>query len=153
MGGFEGECSTEIGAGIGEVFDLLCDVERVPEWQPDVTSIECLERDARGRPVLVRSELETVVRATTTVVRFAFHDPHRVTWVMEEGDVKAFDGSWTLTELSARRTLAEYAVTIDFGRLGMLVRGPAGRAVKGAVVSSMPAKLKAFAEAHANLRR
>lgn len=45
----------------------------------------------------------------------------------------AFEGSWTLLDLGDGRTRAQYAVTIDFGReLGLLLRGPAGKALRGA---------------------
>lgn len=146
----DGQSSTEIEAPIDVVFAIVADLELVPKWQPDVKVSECLERDEDGRGTLVYTELETVIRRTEATLRVSYEDPTKVSWVMEKGDVPAFEGSWTLTELPNNRTLAEYAVTIDFGRkLGMLVRGPAGKALKGAAVSSMPDKLKRYVEASA----
>lgn len=48
---------------------------------------------------------------------------------------------WTLSDLGDGHTRAHYAVRIDFGRrLGLLMRGPAGAALRGAAASSMPGK-------------
>lgn len=149
MPDFDSASAADINVPILEVFGIVSDIESVPLWQPDVKHVECRERDAVGRPTLVHTCLETVLRRTEALLRFSFEEPRCVSWVMEEGDAKAFEGSWTLTDLDGVRTRVEYAVTIDLGRgFGMLVRGPAGKALGGAV-SSMPKKLKAFAEAEA----
>lgn len=150
MPDFDGASRADVHVPILEVFAIVSDIERVPLWQPDVKRVECIERDTDGRPSLVHTHLDTVLRRTEALLRFSFEEPHRVSWVMEEGDAKAFEGSWTLADLGGARTRVDYAVTIDLGRgFGMLVRGPAGKALGGAAVSSMPRKLKAFAEAEA----
>ena len=153
MAGFDGASRADVHVPIHEVFAIVADIERVPLWQPDVKHTECIERDAAGRPSLVHTQLDTVLRRTEALLRFSFVEPHCVSWVMEDGDAKAFEGSWTLADLGGARTRVDYAVTIDLGRgFGMLVRGPAGKALGGAAVSSMPKKLKAFAEAEAPKR-
>lgn len=154
MAAMDGQSSCVIDAPIEVVFAIVADLELVPKWQPDVKVSRCLERDEDGRAVLVHTELETVIRRTEARLRVSYEDPTCVSWVMEEGDVPSFKGSWTLSPVAADRTLAEYAVEIDFGRkLGMLVRGPAGKALKATAVSSMPDKLKNYVEASAPKKR
>lgn len=155
MAPVEDESSAEIAAPIAVVFAVVADLELVPRWQPDVKVAECLERDADGRAVLIHTQMETVIRRTEATLRVSFDEPTCVSWVMEKGDVPTFEGSWTLTEIDRKTTRVDYAVTIDFGRkLGMLVRGPAGKAMAGAAVSSMPGKLKAYIEAdHAGAKK
>lgn len=150
MTDFDGASRADVHVPIQDVFGIVSDIERVPLWQPDVKRVECIERDAAGRPALVHIHLDTVLRRTEALLRFSFQEPHCVSWVMEDGDAKTFEGSWTLADLGGARTRVEYAVTIDLGRgFGMLVRGPAGKALGIAAISSMPKKLKAFAEAEA----
>jgi uncharacterized membrane protein len=150
MPDFDGASQADVHVPIREVFAIVADIERVPLWQPDVKHIECIERDRKGRAVVVRTVLETVLRRTEAVLRFEFEEHHRVSWSMEDGDAKTFEGSWTLADLDGARTRVDYAVTIDLGRgFGMLVRGPAAKALGNAAASSMPRKLKAFAEAEA----
>ena len=147
MAAMDGQSSAVIDAPIDVVYAIVADLELVPQWQPDVKVSRCLERDADGRAVLVHTELETVIRRTEARLRITYEDLACVSWVMEEGDVPSFKGSWTLTRLSKRRTQVEYAVEIDFGRkLGMLVRGPAGKVLRATQVSSMPDKLKRYVE-------
>jgi len=153
MADFDTASRADIHAPIDHVFAIVADIERVPLWQPDIKALEIIERDTDGRAVLVNTELETVIRRTQAVLRFSFVEPHSVSWVMEEGDAKSFEGGWSLAALDGARTRVDYAVTIDLGRgFGMLVRGPA-KALAGAAVSSMPKKLKAFAEAELPARR
>lgn len=138
---------TDIDAPIETVFAVVADMELVPRWQPDVRLVECLERDAAGRAAVVFAELQTPIRSARARLRISYAEPTTVSWTLEQGDLKAFEGNWTLTDLGDGRTRAEYAVRIDFGRrLGLLLRGPAGKAMGGAAVSSMPDKLKAFVE-------
>lgn len=142
----DGQSSAEICAPISAVFAAVADLERVAEWQPNVAVAECLLRDAAGHPSRMRTVLDTPIRRTEAILCVSCKDPTSVTWFLEDGDVAGFDGGWTLTQLGDELTLAEYAVTIDFGRaLGMFIRGPA-RAIGAAAVSSMPGRLKRYVE-------
>ena len=143
----DGGSWADINAPIEMVFAVVADLELLPQWHSDVRSAECIERDPAGRVEVLLLVLETVVRRTEASLRFEYVEPTSVSWTMERGDVRAFEGSWTLLMLPDGRTRASYAVTIDFGRkLGMLLRGPGGRALGNAAVSSLPRKLKAFVE-------
>lgn len=145
MSPFDGRSSAEIEAPIDVVFSCLADLERVPAWQPAVREFICLSRDDEGYPVLARTVLETPLRRVTADLHILCSYPTTMTWSQARGDVKSFDGGWTLSDLGEDRTLAEYEVTIDLGRVGMFVRGPA-RIAGQAVLSSMPRRLKTFVE-------
>lgn len=147
MGTIDGSASAEIDAPIGEVFAVAADVEGSPRWQPEIKVAECLERDDRDQQVLVRTETDAKVRRLGSTLRFSYKQPTRIDWVQEEGDLKAVEGSWELEDLGGERTRATYSMTVDLGRmLGMVIRGPLVGVLRGQLVESMPAKLKAFVE-------
>jgi uncharacterized membrane protein len=143
----EGSASTEIEAPIDEVFAVAADVEGSPRWQPEIKVAECLERDADGDQVLVRTETDAKVRTLGSTLRFSYEAPTRISWVQQEGDLKSVEGSWELEDLGEGRTRATYSMTVDLGRmLGMVIRGPLVGVLRGQLVESMPGKLKRFVE-------
>ena len=143
----EGSASIEIEAPIDEVFAVAADVEGSPRWQPEIKLAECLERDAAGNQVLVRTETDAKVRRLGSTLRFDYQEPARISWVQEEGDLKSVEGAWELEDLGGGRTLATYSMTVDLGRmLGMVIRGPLVGVLRGQLVESMPGKLKGFVE-------
>jgi hypothetical protein len=143
----DGGSWADINAPIEKVFAIVADLELLPQWHSDVQVAECLERDPAGRVEVLLLVLETIVRRTEAALRIDYVEPTSVSWTMDRGDVRAFTGSWTLLTLPDGGTRASYAVSIDFGRkLGLLLRGPGGRAIGDAAVSSLPRKLKAFVE-------
>lgn len=151
MAALDADSWADIDAPITVVFAIVADLELVPKWQPDVKVARCLQRDEDGRAVLVRTEMETVIRRAEAHLRISYSEPSTVSWVMVDGDVQAQEGSWTLQDLGDGRTRVHYAVKIDFGRkLGLLLRGPAAAALRDATVSSMPDKLKTYVEQHAD---
>jgi len=142
-----GSASTEIEAPIEEVFEAAADVEGSPRWQPEIKEARCLEHDADGRQVLVRTETDAKVRRLGSTLRFEYEHPTRIAWHQEDGDLKSVDGSWELEDLGDGRTRATYEMTVDLGRmLGMVIRGPLVGVLRGQMVESMPGKLKDFIE-------
>ena len=143
----EGSASIEIDAPIGEVFAVAADVERSPRWQPQIKVAECLDRDADGRQVLVRTETDAKVRRLGSTLRFSYEEPTGIRWVQEKGDLKSVEGRWEFEDLGDDRTRATYSMTVDLGRmLGMVIRGPLVGVLRGQLVESMPGKLKGFVE-------
>lgn len=147
MGTIDGSASTEIEAPIEEVFAVAADVEGSPRWQPEIKLAECLERNADGHQVLVRTETDAKVRRLGSTLRFGYDDPVAISWEQEQGDLKAVAGSWEFEDLGDGRTRATYSMSVDLGRvLGMVIRGPLVGVLRGQLVQSMPGKLKAFVE-------
>ncbi len=144
----EGSASAEIEAPIETVFTVAADVEGSPGWQPEIKLAECIERDADGNQVLVRTETDAKVRRLASTLRFSYRAPARISWEQEEGDLKAVEGGWALEDLGEGRTRATYSLSVDLGRmLGMVIRGPLVGVLRGQLIETMPGKLKGFVEA------
>ena len=143
----QGKATTTIDAPIADVFELAADVEGSPAWQPEIKSVEVLERDADGRQVLVRTVTNGGVRDLKADLEFSYEAPHTIRWRQAKGDLKSIDGSWTFESLSDGSTQATYEMTVDLGRvLGTLIRGPLVSILRSQIVESMPGKLKAHIE-------
>jgi hypothetical protein len=143
----DGRASTEINAPIAKVFAVAADVEGSPQWQPEIKVAECLERDAEGNQVLVRTETDARVRRLGSTLRFDYDEPTEIRWEQTEGDLKAVKGSWKLEDLGGDRTRATYWMEVDLGRmLGMVIRGPLVGVLRGQLIETMPPKLKQFVE-------
>jgi len=147
MGKIEGSASAEIEAPIETVYEIAADVEGSPRWQPEIKVAECVERDGDGNQVLNHMETDVGVRRLRSEMRFSFEPPTRISWVQEDGDLKAIVGSWELEDLGEGRTRASYSLEVDPGRkLGLMIRGPVLGALRSHMVETMPGKLKDFVE-------
>ena len=147
MGTIDGSASSEIEAPIAAVYGVAADVEGSPRWQPEIKVAECLERDDAGNQVLVHMETDAKVRRLGSDIRFSYERPGRISWIQEDGDLKAVEGSWELEDLGDGRTRVTYWLEVDLGRtLGLLIRGPLVGVLRGQLVDSMPEKLKRFVE-------
>lgn len=150
MGTIGGAAAIEIEAAIEEVYSVAADGEGAIRWQSEIEVAECLERGAQGEQLVVRMESETPIKRINSTLRYSYEAPSRISWVQEDGDLKAVEGSWELEDLGGSRTRATYNLEVDPGRiLGMAMRGPVVGALRGKMVDSMPAKLKAFVEGSA----
>ncbi len=142
-----GSASTEIEAPIAAVYKVAADVEGSPRWQPEIKLAECVEHDDEGNQVLVHMETDAKVRRLGSEIRFSYEAPSRISWVQEDGDLKAVEGSWKLEQLDSGRTRVTYQLEVDLGRrLGLLIRGPLVGVLRGQLVDTMPEKLKRFME-------
>jgi ribosome-associated toxin RatA of RatAB toxin-antitoxin module len=147
MGTIDGSASTEIEAPIEAVYAVAADVEGSPRWQPEIKAAECIERDGEGNQVLVHMETDAKVRRLGSDIRFSYDGTSRISWVQEDGDLKAVQGSWELEDLGNERTRVTYWLEVDLGRkLGLLIRGPLVGVLRGQLVDTMPEKLKRFME-------
>ena len=147
MGTIDGSANIEIEAPIAEVYAVAADIEGSPRWQSEIKTAECVERDGDGNQVLVHMETDAKVRRLGSDIRFSYEEPSRISWVQEDGDLKAVEGSWELEDLGDGRTGATYWLKVDLGRkLGLLIRGPLVGVLRGQLVDTMPEKLKRFME-------
>jgi ribosome-associated toxin RatA of RatAB toxin-antitoxin module len=86
--------STIIGAPLAEVFRVAKDVERFPEFMPDVQSIRILERNGP------RLTVEWVGVMQGRKVRWVEEETwddraHRSDFRLVEGDFSKFEGTWS----------------------------------------------------------
>ncbi len=143
MAPITGSSTADIDAPLDEVWALVEDVARAPEWQGGLKDIETLERDGEGRATLVESETDAKVRSVKAVVRFTYEPLTRLSWTQEKGELKSVVGSWELEDLGDGRTRATYDLEVDLGRmLGMLIRGPLVDALRGMLVGARAGELK-----------
>jgi ribosome-associated toxin RatA of RatAB toxin-antitoxin module len=148
MGRITDTASAEIDAPLDEVWTAVEAVERAPEWQGGMVSMEALERDAEGRATLCKTKADLKVTQATTQVRFDYSGaPNTLRWSQVKGDVKSIDGAWELEDLGDGRTKATFVLDVDTGRmLGLLIRGPVEGQVKKVLVGNRPEELKGFVE-------
>lgn len=143
----EASHTVEIEAPIERVYEVAADVAESHLWQPSLERVEVLESDSQGRPRLVETEADAIVKNTRQRLRFDYEEPTGISWEQEKGDVKSLVGHWELTELSPERTRATFSLTVDPGRiLGMLLRGPVEGKVKEHLTKGASEGLKEFVE-------
>ena len=147
MGTLTAERTVEIDAPLERCYEIIADLESMPDWQESMKSIEVLERDREGRPTLCKIVSDAKVRDAKTEMRFAHHPPDRMTWEQEKGDLKSVYGSWKLEDLGEGRTRAVYSLEVDPGRVfGLLLRGPVEGKVKEFLTKDAAEGLKQAAE-------
>jgi ribosome-associated toxin RatA of RatAB toxin-antitoxin module len=150
MANIRGTASEEIEAPLSEVWAVVQDTESAPDWQGGMDKMDVVERDAEGRPEVVDTETDAIVRAVKSRVRFTYEPERRLSWEQVKGDLKSVVGSWELEDLGGGRTRATYSLDADPGRmLGMLIRGPVEGKIRNLLVSARPGELKARVEGSA----
>jgi ribosome-associated toxin RatA of RatAB toxin-antitoxin module len=146
MGIINARAEVDVVASAERCYAIAADLERAPEWQRSLQSIEVLERDDAGRAVLVETVSDASVKLITARLRFAYEPPGAIRVHQEKGDLKSLVGGWTFVE-TGTITQATYALDADPGRmLGMLLRGPVVDKVKQVLVGEAAEGLKARAE-------
>ncbi len=138
-----GSSTAEISAPLDEVWNLVEDVERAPEWQGGLKGMHALEHDKDGRATLCEAESDAKVRTLKSTVRFEYDGPTRLRWTQEKGELKSVDGSWELEDLGDGRTRATYWLEVELGRmLGMVIRGPLVDLLRSNLVNARAGELK-----------
>ena len=142
-----GSSTAEIDAPIKQVWSLIEDVERAPQWQGGLKGMRPLERDGEGRAVLCRTESDGGVRTIKSTVRFTYHGPSSLAWRQETGELKSVEGRWELEDVGGNRTRATYSLEVDLGRvLSLVIRGPLVDLLRGMLVNARAGELKRAVE-------
>jgi ribosome-associated toxin RatA of RatAB toxin-antitoxin module len=130
-----------------DVYAVVADVERWPEWQRTVVAATALERDALGRPLAVAVELDAGIRTLRLILRFAYEPEARVAWQRQEGDLAGVDGAWELRPSGADRCHVTLRLAVDPGRrLGLLLRGGVADRARDRLVGGSLRDLRARVE-------
>jgi uncharacterized protein YndB with AHSA1/START domain len=147
VGVLEASWTVEIDAPRERCYEIAADIENAPAWQGTLEDVEILERDREGRPMVVETVSDAMVKKARAILRFDYHPPGGLEWEQEKGDAKSLVGNWELEDLGEGRTRATYSLRSDPGRvLGMLLRGPVEGRVKEHLTKSAAEGLKAQAE-------
>jgi ribosome-associated toxin RatA of RatAB toxin-antitoxin module len=142
MAAITGSSTAEIHAPIDEVWALVEDVERAPEWQGGLKAMHPLERDSQDRAIRCEAETDAKVRTVKSTVRFNYDGPSTLSWTQEKGELKSVDGRWELEDLGDR-TRATYRLEVELGRmLGMVIRGPLIDLLRDMLVGARAGELK-----------
>jgi uncharacterized membrane protein len=110
-----GEQQAVIAGTPQQCFDALVEYETFPEWQRAVKAVDVLSRDTTGLGKEVEFEIDAKVRTVRYRLRYAYEEPHRISWDFLEGDVKDVDGEFLLEDQGDGTTLATYILAIDPG--------------------------------------
>jgi uncharacterized protein YndB with AHSA1/START domain len=147
MATLEASWTVEVDAPRERCYEIAADVANAPKWQGTLEEVEVIERDAEGRPGLVYTVSDAMVKKVKSEVRFSYDPPEGMRWEQEKGEAKWLTGSWEFEQLGEGRTRATYGLRTDPGRvLGMLLRGPVEGKVKELLTKSAAEGLKSEAE-------
>jgi uncharacterized membrane protein len=142
-----GENTIEVDAPPEACFELVVQLDRLPEWQTQVREARVLEWDDQGRPLVAETVSDAKIRTLRYRLRYAYEPPHRMSWTYVEGDVKNVTGEYRFEALDGGRTSATYALQVDPGRrLGLLLHGPIADEVRNYVLGTTLDELKATVE-------
>jgi ribosome-associated toxin RatA of RatAB toxin-antitoxin module len=138
-----GSSTAEVDAPLEQVWALVEDVERAPQWQGGLKGMRALERDGEEHAIVCQTESDARVRTIKSTVRFTYNAPTTLAWRQEKGELKSVDGRWELEDLGGNRARATYSLEVDLGRmLSLVIRGPLVDLVRGMLVSARAGELK-----------
>jgi ribosome-associated toxin RatA of RatAB toxin-antitoxin module len=107
------ETTIVVDAPVREVYELAKELERFPEFMPDVETVRVLER----RPDAILTRWKTLVEDAPIewTEEDRFDDAAtRIDYKLLEGDLEKFEGSWTFED-RAGATLVTLGIDYDFG--------------------------------------
>jgi ribosome-associated toxin RatA of RatAB toxin-antitoxin module len=136
-----GSSSAVVDAPIGECWAVVEDVPSAPEWQNGLVQMDVIERDEQGRALVCDAVSDAKLRKVHTRVRFTYEQPTRLSWSMIEGELDSLEGSWELEDIGGGRTNVTYALAVDPGPVGALVRGPIERVARSMLVNGRAKEL------------
>jgi len=127
--------SIVIAAPIEEVFAVITDYEKYPQFLSEVKAVRVTDR--RGGEALVHYEVQ-VLKSIRYTLRTREEAPQRVSWSLVEGEfMRENRGSWDL-QRQGTETRATYSIEMTFGPL-------VPKAVVNALVeTSLPKMLESF---------
>lgn len=143
MSVLSGSCTAEVKASIDRCWALVEDVARAPEWQRTLVSLDVIERDDRGRPLICETVNDAHLTKISTRIRMQYEPPRRLSWSQVGGDdLDSMEGSWELEDLGERGTRATYKLAVDPGRIGLFAR-PIERLIRPLVIGHQAEELAA----------
>lgn len=108
------ETSTEIVVDVPakELFDVVSDFKKYPEFLPDVKKVEL---ETKGREIQGTFEIK-VIKTIRYTLKFKMQPSKKISWSFVHGDLfKDNCGHWELEELGKGQTRAVYSINVDFG--------------------------------------
>lgn len=104
------EVSTQIKAQAAQIYPVIKEMEKYPEFMPDLESVKVLQREENATLTHWVSNVDGRVIQWTE--RDSFDDEKMcIHYEQTAGDLKKFQGDWLLTETDAG---TEVKLTVDF---------------------------------------
>jgi ribosome-associated toxin RatA of RatAB toxin-antitoxin module len=128
-----------------QVYEIVLDFPRYPEWAADIKQVEVLERDDQGRGTLVSWRAAAFGRSTSYTLRYDYGNaPNEISWVIEHGDITSkLDGTYVF-EPHADGTEVVYYLEAE---LKFPLPGFVKRRAESRIISTALKELKARVEA------
>ncbi|MBM3741175.1 MAG: SRPBCC family protein [Actinobacteria bacterium] len=103
-----------ISAPADKCFAVAMDVERYPEWAPDVKEAVVRERDSQNRPLLVEYRASALGRSTHYTLKYDYSQaPKSISWHLAQGDImRTIDGSYKFEQVG-EKTNVTYALSVE----------------------------------------
>jgi len=120
-------------------YETVLDVERLPEWAPDIKETEVLVRDDMGRPGDVAFRAAAMGRSTSYTLRYNYgSNPLRISWRLVDGDLlRRMSGAYEFLEVEgdADAALVVYDLDVDLliGLPGFVKRRLEAKVVHAAI--------------------
>lgn len=82
-------------------FEVVCEVERYPEWIEEVKEVEVLSRDDDGRPGKVYFQVGAMGRSVSYTLEYYYgSNPLRIAWRLTDGNlVRNMDGEYKFLDM------------------------------------------------------
>lgn len=104
------EVSLQVNADRSQIYPILKDMEKYPEFMADLVSVDVIERKDNTTLTKWVSNVDGRIIKWTEVDTFDDENMH-ISYKQTEGDLKKFQGEWILTPLTAG---TEIKLTVDF---------------------------------------
>ncbi|HEX2493087.1 MAG TPA: type II toxin-antitoxin system RatA family toxin [Steroidobacter sp.] len=95
-----------------QMFALVEDIERYPEFLPWVGSAELLER--KGNEVLGRLEMHRAGVSENFITRNVLSPPREITLQLVSGPFRTLEGRWTFENIADRGARVSLSVRFEF---------------------------------------
>lgn len=104
------EVTMPVNCDKSKIYPILKDMEKYPEFMPDLVSVEVLERKDNTTITRWVSNVDGRIIKWTEVDTFDDENMH-IAYRQIEGDLKKFEGEWILTDIPGG---TEIKLTVDF---------------------------------------
>jgi ribosome-associated toxin RatA of RatAB toxin-antitoxin module len=95
-----------------QMFDLVADIERYPEFVPSVVGAKVLER--KENSIVGQLEMERAGLREKFTTRNEFEAPTRMSLALVDGPFRLLEGLWTFDALGERGTKIRLTIRFEF---------------------------------------
>lgn len=105
--------SRVIAAPLQTILDAIIGVDRYPQWQKDVQSVDVLATDEHGRPAQARFVVDARLLTATYTLDYTYGDG-TVTWTLADSDqFRELDGGYHVTDNGDGTCTVAYELVVD----------------------------------------